>query len=97
MGKVWRPVIGQADRENPDVLHITVDGLQVGDRLLPTNRTVIWVGQTVRTPGGKRAVTLRDSVGKEYTSYWWKATTVTVERKREGGSDGDGGGEATKG
>lgn len=58
-------------------LTVTVSDLQTGDRLVATNRLVVYVGAGVRTGRGKREVMLDGESGYR---EWNARTTVTVDR-----------------
>lgn len=54
--------------------------LRIGDVLVPTDRVVIWVGQTLRTPAGKVTVQTRTANGRTLVGDWWRSTLIGVQR-----------------
>ena len=54
--------------------------LQAGDVLVSTDRIVIWVGQTLKTPNGKVTVKTRTADGRTFTGDWGRSTRIAVAR-----------------
>jgi hypothetical protein len=71
------PIYPEAER-----LCVQAQHLKPGDLLIPTQRVVVWVGQTIRTPGRKVTVHLRDRRGRVSASHFWKQTDITIRRPR---------------
>lgn len=61
-------------------MRVTVKELRVGDVLVPTDRLVIWVGQTVKTPAGKVTVQTRTANGQTFVGDWGRSTLIGVRR-----------------
>ena len=64
-----------------NVMRIAAKDLRVGDMLVPTDRVVIWVGQTLRTPAGKVTVQTRTGDGRTFTGDWWRSTLIGVVKR----------------
>lgn len=58
--------------------------LRPGDVLVFTNRTVLWVGNTLLTPPGKIGVLVKAANGRRLSYHWWIGTQLEVRRKAEG-------------
>jgi len=54
--------------------------LKPGDIMSSTGAIVIWAGQTMETPKGKKRVDLKYPNGRESTSYWGAHTEVGVRK-----------------
>ena len=63
-----------------NVMRVAAKDLRVGDMLVPTDRVVIWVGQTLRTPAGKVTVQTRTANGRTLVGDWGRSTLIGVQR-----------------
>ena len=54
--------------------------LRVGDVLIPTNRIVVSVGQTLSTPPSKVTVYTQTRNGRIGVGDWWRSTMIRVQR-----------------